>query len=80
MITVQEHKKSLEAKGIFLSDEQVGKLVDLKYKLAHIFHSDWNKKIKLNTVEYTKMVIHKKNGNCVCVELESVTFVYAYAY
>ncbi len=79
MITVQEHKKALEAKGIHLSDQQVEVLLNVKYKLAHIFLADWNKKVKLNSVEYMKVVVHKENGNCVCVEVESVTFVYAYA-
>lgn len=76
MITVQEHKKALEAKGIHLSDQQVEVLLSVKYKLAHIFLADWNKKIKLNSVEYTRVVLHKKNGNAVIAECFSFEYTY----
>lgn len=76
MITVQEHKKALEAKGIRLSEQQVEVLLNVKYKLAHIFLAEWNKKIKLNTVEHMSVVVHKENGNAVF--FESFSFVYTY--
>jgi hypothetical protein len=86
MITVQEHKKTLEAKGIYLPDKEVEKLLAVQYKFANIFFDFWVKKTKPDTVVvgavavHKKVTVHTKNGNCVSVEVESYTFAYAYSY
>lgn len=77
MISVAEHKKILEAKGIYLTDENVGKLLILQYKLANKFFDMWVKKTNTNVVMGAGIVVHKKNGNCLFVE--SFSFVYIYA-
>ncbi len=76
MITVQEHQKSLSAKGIHLSEQETSKLLDLQYKLANILFDLWVKQTKPDVVVGSVMVVHKENGNCV---FGSYTFVYAYA-
>lgn len=86
MITVEEHQKTLSAKGINLPDGEVQKLLDLQYKLANIFFDFWVKKTKPSTVVtetiavHKKVVVHEKNGNCVSVEVERYTFAYVYSY
>jgi hypothetical protein len=77
MISIAEHKKTLEAKGIHLTDENVGKLLTVQYKLANVFFDIWVKKTTPNVVMGVGVAIHKKNGNCIFVE--SFSFVYIYA-
>lgn len=86
MITVQEHKKDLEAKGFNLSDAQVEKLLADQYKFANVLFDFWVKKTKPDTVVvgavavHKKVTVHTKNGNCVSAEVESYTFAYVYTY
>lgn len=83
MITVEEHQKTLSAKGINLPNDEVQKLLDLQYKFANIFFDFWVMKTKPNAVVvgavavHQKVVVHTKNGNFVA---ESYTFAYAYSY
>lgn len=77
MITVEEHQKTLSAKGIYLPDEQVEVLLNLKYKLALVFHTDWKMKTRQNTIVGISTVVHKKNGDC--ISIQSFAFVYTYA-
>ncbi|MDO8604383.1 MAG: hypothetical protein Q7K40_03225 [bacterium] len=84
MITFAEHKKTLEAKGIYLPDKEVEKLLATQYKFANAFFDFWVMKTKPDVVIEKSIVVHKnvtvhtKNGNCVSVE--SYTFAYAYSY
>ena len=88
MITVEEHQKTLSAKGINLPDGEVQKLLDLQYKFANIFFDFWVRKVKPvvvmeeSTVVHKRVTIHKQNGNCVSVvsytESYALTFAYDY--
>lgn len=76
MIKVEEHKRTLEAKGIYLTDESVGKLLTVQYKLANVFFDMWVKQTNPNVVIGTGIVIHKKNGNCISIQTFSFVYIY----
>ena len=77
IITIEEHKKTLETKGIHLTEENVGKLLTVQYKLANVFFDMWVKQTNPNVIIGAGIRVHKKNGNCISVE--SFSFVYIYA-
>ncbi len=76
MITVEEHKKTLEAKGIYLTEENVGKLLTVQYKLANVFFDMWVKQTNPKVIMGAGIVVHKKNGNC--ISIQSFSFIYIY--
>ena len=75
MIMVEEHKKTLEAKGIDLTNDNVEKLLTVQYKLANKFFDIWVKKTNLKIITGTKIVLHNKNGNVI---FQCFSFAYIY--
>jgi hypothetical protein len=78
MITVSEHKKTLEAKGIHLPDAEIEKLLAVQYKFANAFFDLWVKQTNSNIiVARTEITTYSENGNCIAI---SFTYFPVYAY
>lgn len=77
MITIEEHKRELEKKGFYLSDQETEKLLDAQYQLANIFFEMWAKQTKQPTVISGTVITRKKNGNCISNEFFSFLYIYA---
>jgi hypothetical protein len=78
MITVEEHQKTLSAKGINLPKAEVQKLLDVQYKLANVFFDLFFLKDKTKEKVVVSGVVHthKINGNVATVEI----FAFSYSY
>lgn len=81
MITISEHKKILEAKGINLTDENLGKLLELQYKLANVFFDIWIKQTQsiFISIEIIAHIAHTKEDRCDFCEDFILKFQYSYA-
>lgn len=77
MITTEEYKSFLKAKGYDLPDENVKELLDKQYQLANIFFDMWVKKTKQPTIICGTILTRKKDGNCISVDTFSFLHIYA---
>jgi len=78
MLSLQTFKKSLGATGKQFTEVETQELLDFQYRLANVLFDIWHQKTRTE-VEGGVIMVNKKNGNWIVVDLRWSIFSYVYA-